>query len=144
MHLSHVKQFRNRYPFLWTPALQELPDWYVEPLTKLFEGVYELGRECLPVGAVTLRFHRYLSGDFSVAAAPRTPVAEWTPDRALALLALVEDFNELPSQFCRVCGRQALGVFKTMMSSDMDQYLCEEHGDRFMGRSPVDDGLIAD
>jgi hypothetical protein len=134
MQSSHIKQFRNRYGFLWVSLLEELPDWYVEPLEKLFAGVSEIGQDRLPVGAVILRFQRYLSGDFSVAEAPNKPIAEWTAEQALTLLSLVEEFNALPSKFCRVCGVPAVGLFKTMMGRDFDQFLCSEHGDRFVQR----------
>jgi hypothetical protein len=142
MQSSHIKQFRNRYGFLWAPLLEELPNWYVEPLEKLFAGVSEIGKDRLPVGAVILRFHRYLSGDFSVAVAPNKPIAQWTPDQALTLLALVEEFNALPSKLCRVCGDPAVGLFKTMMEREFDQFLCVEHGDRFMQR-PASELVVA-
>lgn len=134
-----VKKMKKEYPFMWSPLLAALPDWYEPHIRQLFDGIKALGDENGPIiGAASLNFQKHLSGDVTVSVAPVKDIGLWTTDQAMMLLIHVDAFNRLASTFCRECGAPSVGLFKTQMGREVDRFLCREHGQKFLGR-PLDE-----
>jgi hypothetical protein len=134
MKAETIKEFRKQYPFLWSPVIETLPDWYFGPIKALFEGVTSLDAgSSFPIGAVALNF-RYVAGVVAVSVSPVKPICEWTTEEAMLLLIHVDAFNRTSSERCQICGKPSVGLFKSIMGGQADRFLCEDHGSAFLGR----------